>query len=149
DRLLAAPLLEEDLEGVEVRPARQTAPEQLESRPFGPAHEVDETLPLVLLDRAQEDPAVAALHEAERLDRLLAEPRGDEARVGPVLEGQLEDGRDAFLGRHLDVLAAPGRESREQRPERADRGGEGGLEARLIAEGLERREVGLAGCAVR
>ena len=148
DRLIAAPLLEKDLQGVEVGPARQAAGEQLETRPLGVAHEVDEALPLVLLDGAEEDPTVAALHEAERLDRLLPEPRGDEARVGPELEGQLEDGGDAFLGRHLDVLAPPGRESGEQRAERADGGGEGRLEAGLVTEGLEGRQIRLTGRAV-
>src|SRR5437870_10966322 len=73
DGLLATPLLEEHLQGVEVGAARQTVREQLEARPLGVAHDLDEALPLVLLDGAQEDPAVAALHEAERLDRLLAE----------------------------------------------------------------------------
>src|SRR2546428_5778489 len=135
--LLAAPLLEEDLQGVEVGAGRETVPEQLETRPFGVAHDLDEALPLVLLDGAEEDPAVAALHEAERLDGLLAEPRGDEARVGPVLEGQLEDGGDAFLGRYLDVLAAAGGEARKQRAERADGSGERRLEAGLVTEGLE------------
>ena len=44
----------------------------------GVAHDLDELLPLVLLDAADEDPAVAALHEAERLDRLR--PRRDATR---------------------------------------------------------------------
>src|SRR5207245_8060813 len=80
-RLLAAPLLEENLERVEVRAAREAIGEELDRRPLGVAHDVDQALPLVLLDAAEEDPPVAALHEAERLDRLGAQARGDETAV--------------------------------------------------------------------
>src|SRR5262249_56697572 len=68
-RALATPLLEERLEGVEVGAACQAVLEHLELRPFGGAHEVPELLPLVLLDRADEDPPLATLDAAERLDR--------------------------------------------------------------------------------
>src|SRR5262245_53174489 len=104
DRLLAAPLLQEHLQRVEVRAARETVREELHLGPLRPAHDLDELPPLVLLDAADEDPAVAALHEAERLDRLRAEARGDEAAVGPELERELEDRRETFLRGDLDVL---------------------------------------------
>src|SRR5882724_670337 len=60
-RLLAAPLLEEDLQGVEVLATCQPVLEELEARPLRAAHQLDELLPLVLFDAADEDPAVAAL----------------------------------------------------------------------------------------
>src|SRR5207245_2771837 len=93
--------------------------EQLHRRPFRIAHEVDEAPPLVLLDAAEEDPAVAALHEAERLDRLRAEARCDETAVGIELEGELEDRRDAFLGGDLDVLTVAARSPVQPRAERS------------------------------
>src|SRR5262245_38000419 len=97
DGLLAAPFLEKDLQRIEVLAARQTILEQLEARPLRSPHQLDELPPLVLLDAADEDPSVAALHEAEGLDRLGAEPRGDEAAVRKVLVGQLENSGHAFL----------------------------------------------------
>src|SRR2546428_6740329 len=141
-RLLAAPLLEENLERVEVRAAREAVGEELDRRPLGVAHDVDQALPLVLLDAAEEDPPVAALHEAERLNRLGAQPRGDETAVGPELEGELEDGRQALLRRYLHVLAASRRQAGEEGAERADGRVQPGLEAGLIAERLERRGAG-------
>src|SRR5262249_60532789 len=91
-RLLAAPLLEEDLEGVEVLAARQAVAEDLHLRPLGRPHHLDELLPLVLLDAAHEDPSVAALHEAERLEGLRAQARADEPAVRPEIESELGDG---------------------------------------------------------
>src|SRR5207244_7722129 len=86
--------------------------------------------------------------ETERLDRLGAQPRGDETAVGPELEGELEDGRQALLRRYLHVLAASRREAGEEGAERADGRVQTGLEAGLVAERLERREVGAGGLAV-
>ena len=103
----------------------------------------------MLLDAADEDPAVAALHEAERLDGLRAEPRRDQAAVRPELERQLEDRGERFLRRHLDVLAAAGRQAGEEGGERRNGGVEPGLEARLVAERLQRRQLGLRGIAVQ
>src|SRR5207253_1194993 len=148
-RLLAAPLLQEDLERVEVRAPREAVGEELDRRPLRVAHDVDQTLPLVLLDAAEEDPPVAALHEAERLDRLGAQPRSDETAVGPELEGELEDGRQALLRRYLHVLAASRRQAGEEGAERADGRVQTGLEARLVAERLEGGEVGARGLAVQ
>ena len=70
--------LQHQLERVPVGATREAVLEQLDAGPLRIAHELDERLPLVLFDAAEEDPAVAALEEVERLDRLLAEARGDQ-----------------------------------------------------------------------
>src|SRR5207249_10481909 len=142
DGSVAAPLLEERLEGVEVGAPGEAVGEDLEPTPFGVAHEVHEALPLVLLDRTEKEPPVATLDEAERLDWLPAEARGDEAGVGPELEGQLEDRRHRLLRRHLDVLAPAARQASKERTQRPDGRVEGRLETGLVTERLERRQVG-------
>src|SRR6185436_9455832 len=98
---------------------------------------------------ADEDPAVATLHEAERLDRLRAQSRGDEAAVRPVLEGELEDRDQRLLRRDLDVIAATRRQAGEEGGEGRDGRVEPRLETGLVAERLQRRELGMRGIAVQ
>jgi hypothetical protein len=64
----------------------------------------------VLFDAADEDPAVLALEKVERLDRLLPEPRRDQAHVRVELVGQLEDRGEALLHGDFDELALTGGE---------------------------------------
>ncbi len=90
-----------------------------------------------------------ALHEAERLDGLGAEPRGDQAAVRPEFEGQLEDGGDRLLHRDLDVLAAAAARPREEGGERRDGGVQPRLESRLLAERPERRQLRMRRVAVQ
>src|SRR5262249_37572173 len=135
DRLLAAPLLEEDLERVEVGAAREPVLEQLHRRPLRIPHDLDEVSPLMLFDAAQEDPAVLALHEAEGLDRLGPQARRDQAAVWPEAEGELEDGGQRLLHRDLDVLPLAGCRAREECGERGDGGVQTGLESGLLSEG--------------
>src|SRR5258705_7799291 len=83
------------------------------------------------------------------MDRLRAETRRAQATVRPELEGELEDRGDAFLGRDLDVIAAPGLDAPEERAERRDRRVDPGLEPGLVAEGFQRRTIRLALLAVQ
>src|SRR5256885_20534 len=75
--------------------------------------------------------------------------RREEPAVGPDLEGELGDGRQALLRRSLHVLAASRRRAGEGGAERADGRVQTGLEARLVAERLEGWEVGAGGLAVQ
>src|SRR6266404_7823941 len=102
----------------------------------------------MLLDAAQIDPPVAALEEVERLDRFVTESRRDQAHVGPVRVGELEDRRQTLLDRDLDEPAAAAEpRAPDERAHRRDRGVRAALKARLLPERLERRHVVGAGTA--
>src|SRR5712692_10559770 len=145
--LLADPFFEETPERLPVIAALQPVRENFLARPLGIAHHVDEVLPLMLLDAAQENPAVFALHRFHWLNRLATQPRRDHSHVRPELEGQFEDARQRLLHRHFDVLTLAVAQLCEHRPHRRYRRMDAALEACLVAEGLERRHFGMLGTA--
>jgi hypothetical protein len=70
----AEPVVHEDLQVVHVLPANQSVLEDLLASPIRAAHELDETLPLLLLDRQREDLAVDAVGDEPGPQGTRTEP---------------------------------------------------------------------------
>src|SRR5512146_1194667 len=141
--LLLEPVLQENFECVPVDAALEPVGEDFFRRPLRVPHHLDEVAPLMLLDAADENVTVAALHHLERLDRLLPQPRGDHVHVGPELEEQLHLRGQRFVDRNVDVLALAVAHLRKHRAHRRHRRMHPALETGLMTEGLERRHLGM------
>src|SRR5208282_4258120 len=101
----------------------------------------------MLLDAAQINVPVLALHRLDRLQRLLSEPRRNHLHIRPVLERHLEDRRDRFLHRHLDMLPCPVAKLCERRGYRRSRAMHSALVSRLMPRGLQRWQLWMLGAA--
>ncbi len=141
------PLLQEDAQGVRVVESVLHAVEELEGRPLGVPHQLDEPLPLVLFGRDDEDETVAARIDAPGIEPAGAEAAGEHTGIGPVDERRLDERRHVGLLGQVHVLALAGALGAVEGGERSRAGRHAGLEVRLVAEGLERRQVGMLGGA--
>ena len=115
--------------------------EHLEFRPFRAAHELDEALPLILLDADEEDRRVLRLEDAPRDQPARVVARQHRIVVGVARNAVFEDRRNVVLLGEVDVIPDPGpiRFPRH----RQDGGGAGGAghQRTLVAEHLERRQA--------
>ena len=141
------PLGEVDVQDVLGGVAAVPVGEDLEGRPFRRSHELDQTLPLVLLDRDDEDGAVGDVEDLPRVDEPDAEAVGHLAPVRVADEGRLQDPGDVGHLTEVDLLAHTGAFGLVEGSERGGGGGDARRERRLVAVGLQGREVLPRGCA--
>ena len=142
DGVLLGPLLDEEAQHVGVLVAGLRRGEDLLRGPLGGAHQLDEALPLVLLDGDQEDEAVAAAEDLPGVERAHAEAVGVPPGIGPGDERRLQHGGDVRLAGQVDAFALPGGAGPVVGGERRRRAGDAGLQLGLVAERPQRRQLG-------
>ena len=116
---LAGPGLHQRPESVPMLGPPQAIPEARVGAPRRPSHQVEQALPLGLLDGSDEDVPVLAWHDVVGGDLPAPhQARGDLAAGEKGGDVAAQHGKQTLLRRYVDVLAPAGPIAREQRPQR-------------------------------